>query len=686
MANPWDNDPITPAIPPAQVAAGNPWDNDPINGPAIPAGVSTLSGPPLGMGVGATMDQVEGGGPASAGSTDVMGNPLRPDLPPMAMLADVTRSAANSIPFADRMSAAMDMVGGGSYADNLAREHAEDQFAQSRDPFGYAAGTLAGTAALPMGFMGDAYRGASLGGKVLLGAGTGAAINGLQGASSSPDLTSPGQTLPLMAQGAGYGAAFGGALPIAGAAIGAGVRAATPFFTPRPDGMSRTVFGLLGNSTRQGALDNLDTLGPDAMLADASPSLTGLAQGTAGKDSAARDMMIDALKNRDDGTNYRLMADRYASFGPAISPDQAKLAMTNRMDATDNMFSSALANAPPSIDITPVSQDLNNRVLGAANGGKTQAALNQFEGFLTGPTIQGRQTLEYDPQILQNAKGEMDDAINRLTATPGTAASNRALDAMTGVRANLSDVMGSQIPGFADANLAYGTAAEGLKSFNRGRGMLADGDVWAPDHASAFGQLPLEQQALERAGARSRIEQNAQDTPRDLVAQRQLFGDAMDTRRGKNETYFGAEPTQNYVDSLDRNSQFRNTYQQVAQGSKTQPASASAKIVDTTLDPPPSFADSANLRATAVRVGQQAARAGFRALAGVTSEDMRSQLAQALSAIGPERDAIVNPLAEALARWDSAGASTRQAVSSPGALAAALAAYGAPRDGPQRNR
>jgi hypothetical protein len=165
-----------------------------------------------------------------------------------------------------------------------------------------------------------------------------------------------------------------------------------------------------------------------------------------------------------------------------------------------------------------------------------------------------------------------------------------------------------------------------------------------------------------------------------------MFGDALDTKRGKNETYFGPEATQNYVDGLNRNSQFRSTYQQVAQGSKTQPASASAKSVDAALDPPPTFGDSANITATGIRLGQQAARAGYRALAGISSDGMRLELARALSAIGPERDAIVNPLAAALQRWQGAGSSANQALSNPLALGAALAASGAPRGDRQTPR
>lgn len=61
-------------------------------------------------------------------------------------------------------------------------------------------------------------------------------------------------------------------------------------------------------------------LGPDAMLLDASPSMTGLAQGTAVVPNASKNALAEALQARDAGRSTRLTGDTRNILGNAQDP------------------------------------------------------------------------------------------------------------------------------------------------------------------------------------------------------------------------------------------------------------------------------------------------------------------------------------------------------------------------------
>lgn len=168
-----------------------------------------------------------------------------PHPPEPGPVANMARYLAMGIPFGDRLAAIGDTlpgIGTGKpYAENLVNERNAAQALQQQHPVVSAVGSAVGAAPL----MAVPGGGASTLGRIGMGALEGAGIGGVYGASSSPDLTSPSQTLPAAVQGAALGGAAGGVAgavsPLINSVLGRGV-------TPLPS-----------SGARQNAVDLLQT-------------------------------------------------------------------------------------------------------------------------------------------------------------------------------------------------------------------------------------------------------------------------------------------------------------------------------------------------------------------------------------------------------------------------------------------
>ena len=89
---------------------------------------------------------------------------------------------------------------------------------------------------------------------------------------------------------------------------GAAMKGADFATTPVPHGQTRTSAALLRNA----APDDLTAfrkLGPEGMTMDASPSMTGLAQGVAVAPGKQKDAIVSALTGRQGGRSQRLLSD-----------------------------------------------------------------------------------------------------------------------------------------------------------------------------------------------------------------------------------------------------------------------------------------------------------------------------------------------------------------------------------------
>lgn len=664
---------ILAATPDAPHQDQNSYKPDPADGPALTVTTKDgfVDGKPL--------------GPLESDPSDPnnAGAPGLKDAPSLKDALDFNEKLANGVTmgYAPRIGAAFDYATGRapSYDAALADRNATDQRISNEMPIGSKVGEVIGSAlgmAIPGGAAANAARDASLVGRVGAGAATGAAMGGVQGASQSDDLTNLPQTAVDAAHGAELGASVGAGLPAVGALAGNAYRAAAPFFgSAAAPGMSRIASGIMANVVNPSTTDRLAALGPQGMIADTSPSALGVVQGIAAKGGVGSDIAVGNLTNRASGQSNRLLGSLDDNLGPAISPRQAGQMMQDRQDAAGPLYAQAMRNAPSVIDITPARQQLENARIYAK--GTDAARLDRFAQLLQGPQrVGGVAQPEYDPQALQRAKFEMDAQIEGVNNQTGSAAATATRD-MVGVRNALNTAMEQQIPGYADANLAYATAMRGREAFDSGRQALKPGadTMWPEDLNRQFAPLPIEQQALMRTGARSDIAAGLGTNRNDLSALNKVVGGENDFNRPKMETLFGPEQTQNVIRDVNNERTFADTYNKVAQGSQSAQRLAGSSALDGAEGPRYLIPKTGSAIGLAGHAGEFMVRKAFDTIARNTGNTTRQQLAEALTAPTPQAAGNLQDLAAALMGHRANSEAIRSSLSNPATLAGALAAY-----------
>jgi hypothetical protein len=272
----------------------------------------------------AALGQLSGGSKAQEAPQQQTA-PAAPQQSAMERIRDAihapTRALENGVLFGlgDRARAVMDagteaVAGKGfNYGANLKKEQGDtDQFAKDHPVASPVLGVVGGAVA-PVGAFAAAAKAATLGGKILAGGTAGGTLGTTQGVLGSKDWTDLPQVAKDAAWGGGAGLVLGGAIPVAGKAIGAGFNAGANLIRGRVDGMSRgagehLIRGVEADGPAA-VQARLRELGPDAMLADGGEGMLATAQGAALNSLEGRANLFGPLRARDAATNDRMMGD-----------------------------------------------------------------------------------------------------------------------------------------------------------------------------------------------------------------------------------------------------------------------------------------------------------------------------------------------------------------------------------------
>lgn len=630
-------------------------------------------------------------------------------LSKVARAADgYVRQIADGVTFglADKVAAKLDeMTGrGGSYDDNLKTERARTETFAEENPISATAAQIAGGIVTGGGLakagvtLLPRVAGKGMAAKIGAGAAEGAAYGAVTGAGHTDGQAS--DYVDGAAEGAKYGALIGGALPIAGKAIGKAYETVEPLVRGQARDLPRGAGGVLASATSadRAGLDAVKQLGPDAMLADAGPSFLGIAQGVATRPGEGRSALVNAVTERNQGRTGRLAADTAENLGPARSPIEAtqELAAT-RAAKTNPAITKALAEAGP-VDVSEVVGLIEKRMPRAE--GAEKAALQRVLGFLveapavpaqTGTRVpimspDGARVIRYEMQgatpgsparlqsvaeNLNNAKGEIDRLIKYGDPTLGVTGGSLAREqgALKQARGALNFALRKQVPGYADAMDGSAGYARQMEAIERGTDVLAGGKtaVWPSDLAKTMAAMSPEEQAALKLGARADVENRVGTQANDLAALKKAVGGEGDWNREKMAQVFGPEPTERMIGAVEREQTFANTYADVARGSQTGARQGGAAAIDEAAVSIPKNATVAGL---AGHIGERLARAAFQGIVGLKSQTDRAELGRLLSAQGPERDQIIESLLSSADTRAAIGKAMDQAVRHPALLRA----------------
>ncbi len=582
---------------------------------------------------------------------------------------------ATVAPVANSLFAPPDQLQGATWGDRynnaLMQQQRMDASFASQHPVANTAlnvaGSVAGTAPAMMAAPGAfGISGAPVLGRMIMGGGTNALIGGADAAARGNSI----------AGGAELGFLTGAAGPIAGKAIGSTVGAlANRLMTPNADGMGGAATRYLVNALRADTPDavqaNLMRLGPEASLADAGPSMLGVAQGAALQPGAGKTALTNMLDTRYGGATGRLGTDLDHLLGPAEDPQQVTNSILAQRGATDAANYGAVHGQNVPVDTSDVVNLIDSHLGTPTNPiatGAQATALRNLRGSLVArDAVPATDTTAAQPpayftgsQYLHNIRQEIDGLMDG--SAPGLGVQqgsiSRANGSLGAVRGALDDALKSQVPGMAQADAASAALAARADAVRQGTNMLMSGKTGITPTSFAdnmANMTPGEQIALNK-GARGEIDRLVGTQANDPAALRRALQGEGGWNTNKLATAFGAEPTQGLVDAVDREGTFANTRNDVLKGPQT-----AARLV---AEKGMADADTPNVNMLGTTATGAALQAGrnfivnplLRAVSGANRGPMREELGQAMSLQGDPRDMLINQLMGALGRSNGAGA------------------------------
>jgi len=636
---------------------------------------------------------------------------------------DVVRALANGMTFglADRFAAAAGSatgIGGksGDYAGNLEAERKKTDTFASEHPIVSTGTNLAGGLVVPLGAIGAAAKGASLGSKTLLSAGAGAGIGGVQGALESRDWTDPAQVAKDAAFGTLGGAALGAVIPGAGKLAGNGVSMIANAIRGKAEGMSRSASNHLVNALEadgpSAVRAELDRLGPDAMLADAGPAFLGKAQGASLNSDEGRNVLFNALKSRDQGTNSRIMGDVERAIGPREDAVTATRNITDYRSHVDSQNYPRVLQAAPQIRIAPIMTELEDAVISAPHGSAERRALENLQGMLTREQLQprldpfGRQMVDgrgqpmFDrvpvnqdrAEILHKVKGELDNVIEH--DLPGLGVQAGALRnqqfQLKRFRHDLNQALEQQVPGYARANRVSERLARRAEAVKEGTSYLGEGKTTpSPERF-------LDEHELRDVGTRAAFAKGSNATihhalgtkANDLQALRRELQGEGGWNTDKIAIVHGDDAAHQLMSSVERNLKFRDTHTKVSENSQTEIRRAAREQMKPRGEEKelPLVGPSSNAIGMIATIAKRyALQPAWQALTHVDPTRAYGEVARVLSATGSQRDRHLQAIVDAMTRRGQNSAISSK-VGDRSALGAAAIANVILRDHTQRPR
>lgn len=515
---------------------------------------------------------------------------------------DVGDAVLRGVPYAGPFfTRARALATDGDYATNLEREQAQaSTFDRDFAKTAMAAkggGAILGTvAAYPLtkfgGVTGRVARGAfgGPGSSTLATAVNGGAAGGLQGMAQgfgdSRDLTNLKEVTPNVMRDTAFGMGFGFGLPL----LAAGGVGAYNYVKNKSDALPAEMPGKagqwlvnqLGDPAKVSAYRKaMADLGPDAVLADVSPEMQGVA-GAAASRPGSRGAVVETLNTRDAGKNARIGGAVTSEFGPDAIPSQVQAQIKEAKDALSPAYEAAFAKVKDAVDTAPIAKRLE--LLAAGKRGPAQEAASKVRDMLN---FTGSNVLDGSPRTLHQVRvaidGMMDGEVNRDV---------RAV--LTEARKSIDAELAAKVPGIKPIDSAYADLSRQWEAFKTGQKTFETGreTVLRPSELAAK-QTELVQPAgtaagpptsagLDRLsqGARSEIERIVGTKANDVSALNTLLKGEGDWNRDKLRLLFGQEKADRVLKVLDAEQTFQNTRNSVVGNSPTEPRRQFNNLLD----------------------------------------------------------------------------------------------------------
>lgn len=365
------------------------------------------------------------------------------------------------------------------------------------------------------------------------------------------------------------GAALDASTIIGGAGLAARARS-VPAAT-RIAGQTRTSEAILRKLAPKD-VHALDNLGDEAMVLDASPGMTGLAQGVAATPSTSADRIIEALTSRHADRSNRLVSDTTQTLGKLRDPKTLHSIIDYQSQKQAAPLYSASKANPPVIGPQQVGNTFSNEM--TLSGRKVMdgitAALNDAINAPDPKTAWAR---------LHNLRKELDAQIvyGKDDFSALSSADKAAQGPLKEARKTIDSILKTD-PKFAQADDIVSEGARAKEAVDLGYDAL-DGGKSAIPPKSLAGELNRLDPAFVEHGMKARIGNAMGTSGNDMSALNRIIGDGNDFNRQKLVQVFGQQKTDALVNSVNREQKFSQNYADIDRNSQTARRLEAQKIV-----------------------------------------------------------------------------------------------------------
>jgi len=449
-----------------------------------------------------------------------------------------------------------------------------------------------------------------------------------------------GDKAAAAAPGAIFGGVVGTSLPLA-VSGSAGIRDLANVMRGRtaayPPSLLRAV-----EADRAG-LEALPQMGPEGMVPDAGPSLRVLAQGAVTQPGTGRTALIGNLTRREEATIPRMTAERERIFGgPALTPTEVRNEVNAARQAMDPEWRAAFQGAH-AVDTTPIANRLDADIIDMR--GDAQAALQRVRASLN---VHGTNQLDPHPRTLHATRMAIDDMLFPINGTPPPPGVQRVLG---DVRNRITQELHDNVPDMANLDARYaeimsrrGAFERGQEIFDVGREQVVRPREWQQEFAEmatprggprSTVQGPSLAPLYARHGVASELDRLTGTGVDDLRVLERKFGPGNYATQNL-ATTTGQQSADDVRRMIRTNRTFRESYQKIAQGSKTADTLGAAEDAGGFALPRLSVPGVVDL----LNTGLSRAQAG----AGAAT---RNRIAEVMALQGPARDVARRELLDA---------------------------------------
>jgi hypothetical protein len=582
-------------------------------------------------------------------------------------LDDWARLAANGATFgmADKFAGSMDALTGRapSYDAGVKANRADTQAVRDRLPEApvveAVGGVGGGIGLMKQGLTLAGRFGPSLLGRVLGYGLEGGAYGAAHGAGNTySDKAS--DYINNAKDGGMTGALIGAGLPVLGTAAKGAYRLGSAFLGPQVEGVGRGASAMLRGAAQadEAGLRSLAGMGPEAMLVDAGPAMKGLGQGAGTGTGPGRTALVEALQNRDAGTGNRLAAALDENLGRAPVPSQVEAGLAGARQELAPAYQQVFQGARP-VDTSLLAERLN--AIAVTERGPAQRAARQVREMLNDPVA--TRELDRNPASLLNTRQAIDGMI-------ANEADPNVIRVLTQARQAVDTELSNAVPGIKAVDAQFAELSRQSEGLQRGSQVLDGGKtaIRPTELADEMTQGALPQgemigpsaaPARIRQGTRAEIDRLVGTNVNDLNTLERKIGTPQDWNSQKLGTIFGEGPRDRVAKALMDNRQFRQSYQDIVQGSQTAQRQQAAKAMDGAAG------GNAPHDATITGLGLKALNLVSKAISGASTGKTKDEIGQILAKQGPEAQRIARALLESAKTTGENSRAIARVLSSP---------------------